>query len=69
MYIAAIYTALGEPDQSIRWIQKAFEERSDYMVYLRTEPSVDAFRSNPKFQNLLKLIASAPAPGADSSGR
>jgi len=69
MYIAAIYTALGEPDQSIRWIQKAFEERSDYMVYLRTEPSIDAFRSNPKFQNLLKLIASAPAPRANSSDR
>jgi hypothetical protein len=32
------------------------------MVYLGTEPSVDAFRSNPKFQGLLKLIASSPRP-------
>ncbi|PYT19773.1 MAG: hypothetical protein DMG58_35545 [Acidobacteria bacterium] len=60
MYIAAIYAALGEGDRSIRWIQKAYEERSDYMVYLRTEPSVDRFRSDPRFQYLLKLIAAEP---------
>ncbi len=64
MYIAAIYAALGEGDRSIRWIQKAYAERSDYMVYLKTEPSVDAFRSNPRFQGLLKLIAGQPARGA-----
>ena len=62
MYIAAIYAALGEGDRSIQWIQKAYAERSDYMVYLGTEPSVDAFRANPRFQSLLKLIASARRP-------
>jgi|SRR5579871_604112 len=61
MYIAAIYAALGQGDRSLRWIQKAYEERSDYMIYLKTEPSVDAFRSNPRFQGLLKLIAGESA--------
>ena len=60
MYIAEVYAALGEGDRSIRWIQKAYEERSDYMVYLKTEPSVDGFRSNPRFQHLLKLVAAEP---------
>ena len=62
MYIAAVYAALGQGDRSIQWIQQAYAERSDYMVYLATEPSVDVFRSNPKFQSLLKLIASSPRP-------
>jgi tetratricopeptide (TPR) repeat protein len=58
MYIAAVYAALGESDPSIRWITKAFEERSDYMIYLRTEPSVDGLRSDPRFQEFLRIIAS-----------
>jgi TolB-like protein/DNA-binding winged helix-turn-helix (wHTH) protein/Tfp pilus assembly protein PilF len=59
MYVAAIYAALGESDQSIKWIEKAYEERSDYMIYLLTEPSLDGLRSDPRFRDLLKLIASA----------
>jgi TolB-like protein/DNA-binding winged helix-turn-helix (wHTH) protein len=58
MYVAAVYAALGESDASIRCIKKAFEERSDYMIYLRTEPSVDGLRSDPRFQDFLKIIAS-----------
>ena len=66
MYIAAVYAALGDADRSIRWIQNAYEERSDYMVYLRTEPAVDSFRSNPRFQHLLKLIDAGSAHRAGS---
>jgi hypothetical protein len=58
MYMAAIYAALSDRDQSVRWIEKAYEERSDYMIYLRTEPSLDGLRSEPRFQEFLKLIAS-----------
>jgi tetratricopeptide (TPR) repeat protein len=64
MYIAAIYAALGEGERSIRWIQRAYEERSDYMIYLKTEPSVDAFRSDRRFQGLLKLMAERPVRDA-----
>jgi len=62
MYIAGIYAALGEKGQSLMWIQKAYDERSDYMVYLKTEPSVDMFRSNKRFQALLTRIAREPQP-------
>jgi tetratricopeptide (TPR) repeat protein len=59
MYVAAIYAALGASDQSIRWIEKAYEERSDYMIYLMTEPSLDGLRSDPRFRDLLKVLAGA----------
>ena len=58
MYVAAVYAALGESDPSMRWIEKAFEERSDYMIYLRTEPSVDGLRGDARFQDFLKIIVS-----------
>jgi TolB-like protein/DNA-binding winged helix-turn-helix (wHTH) protein/Tfp pilus assembly protein PilF len=56
MYVAAIYASLGASDQSMSWIEKAYEERSDYMIYLSTEPSLDGLRSDPRFQEFLKLI-------------
>lgn len=59
MYVAAIYAALGTSDQSIKWIEKAYEERSDYMIYLVTEPSLDGLRSDARFRDLLKLIEPA----------
>jgi TolB-like protein/Tfp pilus assembly protein PilF len=61
VYLAAIYAALGNKDQSIAWTRKAYEERSDYLVYLRTEPWADTLRSDPRFQKLSQLIG--PAQG------
>jgi tetratricopeptide (TPR) repeat protein len=59
IYMAAIYTALGDRNEAISWTQKGYEERSDYMVYLKTEPWVDSLRTDPRFQHLLQLIGSA----------
>jgi len=58
IYIAALYLALGDNDHGMTWTQKAYEERSDYMVYLKTEPAFDRLRPDPRFQHLLQLIAS-----------
>ena len=56
-YFAVVYAALGEKDQAMEWTRRAYDERSDYMVYLRTEPWADSLRSDPRFQQLLQLIA------------
>jgi TolB-like protein/DNA-binding winged helix-turn-helix (wHTH) protein/Tfp pilus assembly protein PilF len=56
VYLAAIYAAMNDKDQSIAWTRKAYDERSDYLVYLPTEPWADALRSDPRFQKLSQLI-------------
>jgi DNA-binding winged helix-turn-helix (wHTH) protein/TolB-like protein len=53
-YIAVIYTGLGEKEQAIAWLEKAFEERSWWIATLRTNPQFDSLRGDPRFQNLLK---------------
>jgi hypothetical protein len=50
VYFAGIYSALGDADQSVKWLRKAYDERSDYVVYLRA----DRLRSDPRFQKLLE---------------
>jgi tetratricopeptide (TPR) repeat protein len=53
---AEIYAGLGEKDRTLEWLEKAFEERSPTLVYLKTAPEYDKLRSDPRFDRLLKRI-------------
>jgi TolB-like protein/Tfp pilus assembly protein PilF len=56
VYIALIYTGLNEKDEAFRWLDKAFDERCEYLVYLPTEPLADPLRSDPRFAQLLQRL-------------
>ncbi len=38
------------------WLEKAYEERSDYLLLLKREPLADPVRSDPRFQALVRRI-------------
>ena len=50
--IAAIYTALGDKDQAMVWLEKGYEERFNPGVLLR--PAFDPLRSDRRFQSLVR---------------
>src|ERR1700756_3558218 len=52
--IATIYASLGDTDQAMNWLEKAYEERFNPGVLLR--PGFDPLRSDPRFHNLLHLV-------------
>lgn len=54
--IALVYAGLGERDQAFRWLQKAVEDRSTSMVFLRTDPELGGLRSDPRFVEISKLV-------------
>lgn len=56
LYLAAIYAGLGEMDRAFGWLEKAYGERSNYLVYLNLEPPFDPLRSDPRFQALLRRM-------------
>ena len=56
IYMAITCIGLGEKDQAFNWIEKAYADRSDWMVLLRTEPVFDPIRSDPRFQDLLRRV-------------
>jgi len=58
--IAAIHAGLGEKDQVFMWLEKAYEERSGWLIWLRAEPISDPLRSDPRFQDLLRRIGLPP---------
>jgi tetratricopeptide (TPR) repeat protein len=57
--ISLIYTGLGEKDEALQWLQKAYEEQSPWIPWLKVEPNFDALRSDPRFVGLLQSIGLA----------
>jgi TolB-like protein/cytochrome c-type biogenesis protein CcmH/NrfG len=54
LYFAAIYTGLGDKDQTFQCLEKAFTEQDDRLVYLGVDPIADSLRGDPRFQQLMK---------------
>jgi TolB-like protein/DNA-binding winged helix-turn-helix (wHTH) protein/lipopolysaccharide biosynthesis regulator YciM len=48
-YVAVVYIALGKTDTAMDWMEKAFADRSNGLVFLKVEPELDPLRSNPRF--------------------
>ncbi len=51
--IAEAYVWLGDHDRAMDWLQKAFDERTFSMAYLKVHPAFDPIRQDPRFINLL----------------
>ena len=54
LYFAAVYTGLGDKEQTFHWLEKAFNEQDDRLVYLGVDPIADPLRGDPRFQQLMK---------------
>jgi tetratricopeptide (TPR) repeat protein len=48
-YIAVVYLGLAKNDAAMDWLDKAFEDRSNGLVFARVEPELDPLRSEPRF--------------------
>ena len=54
--VAVAYTGLGERDNALLWLEKAYEEHSASCVKMKHEPRLDSLRSTPRFQSLMDRI-------------
>ena len=53
---AVIYLGLGDKDQAFVWLDKAFQDRSSFLIWLKVEPQFDSLRDDPRFQDLLRRV-------------
>jgi len=53
---AMIYLGLGETGKAVEWLEKAFEERSGFLPFLKVEPTLDPLRADLRFQELLRKV-------------
>jgi eukaryotic-like serine/threonine-protein kinase len=54
--IATIHVGLGDTASAMQWLERAYQERSDGLVYLRVDPRWDGMRSNPRFAQLARRV-------------
>lgn len=47
---------LGEKSTALDWLDRAYQERNDRLVYLGVDPMADPLRSEPRFTELLRKI-------------
>ncbi len=53
-HIAVIHLALGDTTAGLDWLERAADEQSPWIGYLRVDPRVDPARSHPRFERLLR---------------
>lgn len=64
--IALAYAGLGERDSSFRWFDRAINDHSELLVFLKVDPSLDMLRSDPRYADLLRRMHLSPEPVASA---
>jgi len=55
-WVAVVYNGLKDRGQVLRWLGKALEERSSWLVWCNVEPRFDWLRGDPEFAALMKAM-------------
>jgi tetratricopeptide (TPR) repeat protein len=55
-HIAAIYVALKDNQHALEWLEKAYQDRADWMVFLKVDPRFNSLHSDQKFIDLLRRM-------------
>jgi len=59
-FFAQVYIALGEREQGLAWLEKAYQERDPYLTRIKVDPAFDSIRSDPAFQVLIRRLGLPP---------
>ena len=55
-HLALIHVGLGHKEQAFEWLDKAFHERSDMLVYLKADFRLDSIRTDSRFADLVRKV-------------
>ena len=57
--MAVIYLGLGDKEQTFTWLEKAYQDRTSLLIWLKVEPQFKSLRNEPRFQDLLRRVGVA----------
>jgi TolB-like protein/DNA-binding winged helix-turn-helix (wHTH) protein/Flp pilus assembly protein TadD len=55
-HLALIYAGLGQTEEALNLLEKAYEEHYPWLIHLNVDPRLDSLRSEPRFKNLVSRI-------------
>jgi TolB-like protein/tetratricopeptide (TPR) repeat protein len=50
------YLGLGDNEQAFAWMERAYQEQSNILQFLKVHPFFDPLRSDPRFANLVRRV-------------
>jgi hypothetical protein len=54
--VAALYTDIGDRENALRWMERAYTERNRDLYEIKVNPRFDVLRDDPRFRDLLKRM-------------
>lgn len=54
--VAVMYLGLGEDDEAMEWLDKAYRDRDVRLSFLKVDPKWDRVRADPRFVSLVKRL-------------
>lgn len=65
--VALLFDALGRRDEAFRELERALEENSYTLLFLKSDPKADALRGDPRFARLERRVFPDAAAAASSA--
>ena len=56
VYFAFVYATWNELDRAFDWLNRAYDERSSYLIYLRIQPALHNLRADPRYFELVRRV-------------
>jgi TolB-like protein/DNA-binding winged helix-turn-helix (wHTH) protein/Tfp pilus assembly protein PilF len=50
------YLGLGDNDEAFAWLERAYQEQSNILIYIKVFPPFDPLRGDPRFQDLVRRV-------------
>ena len=64
--VAGTYAILGDKEQAFAWLERAYHEHRDLIIWLNTDPILEPLRSDLRFHDLARRVG---LPAKNSSRR
>src|SRR5690242_20262268 len=61
-WFALMSAGMGDLGTALAWLERGFEVRDAWLVWLKTDPRLDCLRSGPRFQHMLERVGLGIAP-------
>jgi serine/threonine-protein kinase len=58
--VALVYAGLGDKVQALEWLERAYEDHSDRLAWIKFWPLFDSLRAEPRFEDLLRRMPPRP---------
>jgi tetratricopeptide (TPR) repeat protein len=55
-HIALVYSGLGERNEALSWLERAFDERDPKITFLKVNKKLNSLRTEPRFIDLMRRM-------------